>query len=304
MTPQAPRMTLTVTETTQQQAEQIPPVRNVTTTVGLFPPLADPFLLDEDDGLLGRLEWDMAPVVVEEFNLIFFTQAKVGCTVWKQLFRRIKQFKNWRAEFCCGLLPWNPKRNGLTYLYHYDRQTASNMLTSSNWTKAIFVRDPIERFVSAWLDKAVRDNSYVQQHCCKHYHLEQSLCDKTESSIDAFVELYHVCDNGHWRPQNQRMPDPSYWNVIDFVGRMETIGEDAERLLRQIGAWDEYGTNGWGTSGNLTIFQGGTGRSHATSAKSKIQKYVSTELEHMLRTELYREDFANPIFSRYNSVAE
>lgn len=45
-------------------------------------------------------DWDGAPVVIEEHKLIFFTAAKVGCTTWKQLFRRMMGFRDWKIEEC------------------------------------------------------------------------------------------------------------------------------------------------------------------------------------------------------------
>jgi hypothetical protein len=106
----------------------------------------EPIQVNFGDHIYTRNDWDGAPVVIEKFRLIFFTSAKVGCTTWKQLFRRIMGIKDWKAEEYKTMLPWNPELNGLTYLYHYNRKKASEMMTSPNWTRAIFVRDPKERF--------------------------------------------------------------------------------------------------------------------------------------------------------------
>jgi hypothetical protein len=215
----------------------------------------DHWLLAPDDPLLSRYEWDMSPIVIPQYKLIFFTQAKIGCTVWKHLFRRIMGYENWRVED--NGLPWNPKSNGLTYLYHYDRITASAMLRSDDWIKAIFVRNPIERFVSACLDKAVRHPTFLSAHCCSSEPPQQpqlqpqqqpqreddeaatnnnnTLCVESKFSIDAFLRLVKICDNPHWRPQSRRLPHASYWQFINFVGQMESVADHAESLLRQIG---------------------------------------------------------------------
>ena len=52
---------------------------------------------------------------------------------------------NWRVEGNAARLPWNPKCNGLKYLYDYNLTTANHMLTASDWTRAIFVREPKEQ---------------------------------------------------------------------------------------------------------------------------------------------------------------
>lgn len=274
-------------------------------------------LVQEGDAVYQEGEWDLAPVVLEKHKLVFFTQAKVGCTVWKQLFRRMAGYQNWKAENTRNLLPWNPRFNGLKYLYHYDLQTASQMLTDPTWTRAIFVRDPKERFVSAYLDKAVQNPHFLKRKCCtatktatKTTLTEPNDNDKTVACAESisraqtspmafleFVERY--CNNAHWRPQSLRLTD-KYWPVINFVGHMETVAEDAERLLRQVGAWEEYGASGWGESSSQdsssSIFQSSLGRTHATSAASRLASLLSASLENELER-FYAKDYEHPVLN-------
>jgi hypothetical protein len=75
--------------------------------------------------------------------------------------------------------------------------------------------------------------------------------------------------------------EEKYWPYINFIGRMETIQEDATRLLKQVGAWELFGKTGWGANGKDSIFQakaGGVGRYHATNANSKLKSYFTPEL--------------------------
>ena len=118
---------------------------------------------------------------------------------------------------------------------------------------AIFVRDPIERFVSAYLDKAVGNKYFLQQQCCQRpdNNLTQSDCTAAQQSIQDFYKLAVICDNPHWRPQNRRIRPDHIWNYINFVGHMETVAQDAERLLRRIGVRERYGASGWN---NASIF--------------------------------------------------
>lgn len=114
-------------------------------------------------------KFDSAPIVDEEHNLIFFTVPKVACTTFKFLFRRIAGVEDW--DFQDGAdaknLPHNPRFNNLKYLYHYSLEEASTMMTDPSWTKAIFVRDPKTRFLSAFLDKAVGNyGSFIANFCC------------------------------------------------------------------------------------------------------------------------------------------
>ena len=76
----------------------------------------------------------------------------------------------------------------------------------------------------------------------------------------------------------------------DFAGSANNqLAEaaDAERLLRQVGgdeAWNQFGASGWGKDKkhDHAIFVStstGIGASHATSAKDRLQKYYTPELE-------------------------
>jgi hypothetical protein len=253
-------------------------------------------LVQQGDFVYLRGDWDGSPVVLEKYKLIFFTSAKVGCTVWKQLFRRIMGEKNWRAEATKKLLPWNPDINGLKYLYDYDRETASHMMTSPEYTRAIFVREPKERLLSAYLDKGVSNPAYVQQKCCPY----TGTCSQVAKvSLSNFLDMMQTCEDAHWRPQNRRM-EAKYWPYINFVGRMETVADDAKRLLTSVGAWDEFGKSGWGQHGNVSIFgtkAGGAGRKHATHARERLRKYYNTPTLERNVDFYYASDYANPVLN-------
>jgi hypothetical protein len=110
--------------------------------------------------------WDVSPIVLEDYKLIFFTIPKTGCTVFKQLFRRMMGYQDWPMDKDPNY-PHNPQFNGLKYLYHYSSKRAAEILTSPDWTRAIFVRDPKDRLLSAYLDKALHGNgTFIKRKCC------------------------------------------------------------------------------------------------------------------------------------------
>lgn len=91
--------------------------------------------------------------------------------------------------------------------------------------------------------------------------------------------------------------EEKYWKYINFVGHMEHQEHDAEVLLRKIGAWDTYGTSGWGDNGTEHVFQtsgSGLGRRHATGARDKLKQYLTPADEAALE-EWYAQDYANPV---------
>jgi hypothetical protein len=47
----------------------------------------------------------------------------------------------------------NPSTNGLKYLQAFSPRDATKMMRDPSWTRAIFLREPKQRFLSAYLDK-------------------------------------------------------------------------------------------------------------------------------------------------------
>lgn len=187
-------------------------------------------ILLPQDGIYQRGTWDKAPIVLEEYKLLFFTVPKVGCTAFKQLFRRMMGHANWMDHqyYTQPFLPHNPDRNGLKYLSDYPPEKANEMLTSDEWTRAIFVRDPQERVLSGYLDKAgYSQGSYLRMQCCKRlpsgsraweaidcrngiqsYTEPQKGEVVTNTPILPFEDFLSLilpkCDDPHWEPQNTR----------------------------------------------------------------------------------------------------
>ena len=87
--------------------------------------------------------------------------------------------------------------------------------------------------------------------------------------------------------------ESKYWKYINFVGHMESVAEDAERLLRQTGAWNEFGKSGWGENGDNAIF---TERKRAANATDRLKEYLTPELERSIE-EFYAEDYRNPVLN-------
>ena len=79
---------------------------------------------------------------------------------------------------------------------------------------------------------------------------------------------------------------------------MDTIQDDAERLLKRLGIWELYGSSGWGSNRQERIFLSelgdNTGRMHATNAKRQLRAYISPELEKELN-EYFANDYNHSI---------
>lgn len=235
-------------------------------------------------------QWDAAPIVIEEYKLLFFTVPKVACTTFKQLFRRIAGMPDWKSQDPKRMLPHNPVENGLKYLYNYTLEEANEFMTSPEWTRAIFVRDPKMRFLSAFLDKSLGNfGNHVRVKCCR----KTRACVKPAQTSKGFLEVIQNCSDPHWNPQTDRM-ESKFWEYVNFVGHFERLSEDGPKLLRRIGAWEKYGKSGWGKYGNSSLFQtSAVDQNHVTGSMNKTREWYTPGLERQVE-KYYEDDYSNP----------
>ncbi|KAL3911554.1 MAG: hypothetical protein SGILL_007234, partial [Bacillariaceae sp.] len=188
------------------------------------------------------------------------------------------------------------------------------ILTSPKWTKAIFVRDPKERTLSAYLDKAARnDGSYVTRHCCQNdLEKKKELGDKFttcgERASNSFLGFLQVvkdqcCCDPHWRPQSTRIDD-AFKPFINFVGYFDQAHDETRRMLTETSLrlggqeeeelWKRFGANGWGPDHSDAIFSESTKAKHQTSAITKLQQYYNSTVEALV-DQIYGKDYRDPL---------
>ena len=281
----------TASSTTKDAAQQVQKFKN---RVYISP---TQLLIKRDDYIYKptkSMRWDASPIVIEKYKLIFFTVPKVASTTFKQLFRKMMDFDNWSEQSSESLLPHSPYTNGLQYLAYYPLEEANKLLTDPSYTKAIFVRDPKQRFLSAFLDKALSNGgSHVVKRCCH----SNSHCLNQISIPFGFLSMIQHCPDEHWIQQTSRMED-QYWSLIDFVGHFETMQDDTKRLLQRIHAWDDHGVTGWGPYSNWSIFERPKQHSstklvvHSTDANKQFWWWTPLLEQHV--EEFYAFDYLNP----------
>jgi Sulfotransferase family len=237
-------------------------------------------VMDPRDYIYNVGGWDAAPIVIPKYKLVFFTVPKVACTTWKQAFRRMMGYWDWDHQ---DEGHHDPRVNGLKYLHHFPIGTANEMMTSPDWTRAIFVREPKIRLLSAFMDKALSNSGkHVIEKCCP----ETGECLAPAQTLSGFLDLTEWCTDSHWQPQAMRVDD-KYWPYINFVGHFETVAEDARRLLEHIGAWEEIGRTGWG---DYSIFEKPASQNHVTNSQSKASAWYTPALERRVE-KMYAGDY-------------
>jgi len=217
----------------------------------------------------------------------------------------------------------DPQTNGLRYLGHYSRHEQHEMVTSTEWTRAIFVRDPLQRLVSGYKDKAKGVDEYVKGQYVKRYHyIKERCCGMNPHNPDGILSkkycaplrpynaivtedmfpfsyfVEHVlpnCPDNHWSPQTKRM-HINNWQLINFVGNFDHLKEDAHTLLKRIGAYEEFGAHGWGKD-NGAIFESNLSH-HATDTQQTWEHYF-VHSPQLLRfaVEYYAMDYEHPVLN-------
>ena len=82
------------------------------------------------------------------------------------------------------------------------------MMEDDAWTKAVFVRDPKMRVLSAYLDKGLPfDGGWVGGKCCKN---EGQCRVRASETFAGFVQVAEDCPNPRWDVQSLRM-EGKYW---------------------------------------------------------------------------------------------
>jgi len=219
--------------------------------------------------------------------LMFFHTSKVASTEFKTLLRRMMNDTDLPVREDIH----TEKLNGAKHLFHYNLKAASQMISSPEWTRAIFLRDPKERILSAYLSKVKYSNHY-EHICCRAFKdKEKDDCVEKANTFESFIKnVTDECDDVHWRPQKNYVGS-KYWPRINFVGRFSNLAKDTETLLRSLGgdAWETYGETGWGADGKMAVFVENSEK-RATYATSLTEKYYTTELEDIIKDK-YAEDY-------------
>jgi len=247
------------------------------------------------------------PIVNEEYNTIFFLVAKAASSEWIRFFTRLNSSPLW-----CGNSIHRKSHQGLKFLSDYSIEEATEIMTSKDWTRAIFVRNPKARILSAFLDKVLaHESNFIRDKCPSYAKLGGDYDECVEKKDDFSFFLHNITTtmnkNVHWRSIYSRV-DEKWWPYMNYVANMENLQGDAEHFLKSIksnvsgdSAWNRIGRTGWGTNerdcANLgdSAFLSKKDTRHKTNAKDKLRKYYNPDLEKFIETH-YADDLNNPFF--------
>lgn len=257
-------------------------------------------VITKNDKIMHPNIWT-SPIVIKEYKLIFFRIPKVCSTEWNTMLFKMTGLSD-IANLTIAAIEENCKK--ITRMHDIPLEEAQHMMTSKEWTKAIFVREPKERILSAFLNKFCEEPTYFQRFCCSQSPDKKLECSRHQESknFTYFLEETKQCPDAHWNPQTMTV-DQKWWPYINFIGYQNTAFEDTRRLLQtlvsskdNVTAWDRFGRSGWGSNKTEPFMYRPHGYGHATGAKSKLLKYYNAYTEQTVERFHARQDLECPYF--------
>ncbi|XP_066286949.1 carbohydrate sulfotransferase 14-like [Branchiostoma lanceolatum] len=173
-------------------------------------------------------------IVSDKYKFLYCYVPKVACTNWKRV---IKALEGSLASTDQEIDIYEIHRKNWTYLKDYDQAGIQHRL--QNYYKFMFVRDPLERLVSAYRDKFVE---HPEEYFGRRFgtRIQKMFrngmwnilgADVTFQEFVRFVIQAKGYDlNEHWQSYNE-LCQPCAVNY-DFIGTYENLEEDAEHVLK------------------------------------------------------------------------
>ncbi|GMH32968.1 hypothetical protein BSKO_00802 [Bryopsis sp. KO-2023] len=220
-----------------------------------------------------------------EKSVVVCLVPKVASTVLLMLVKRMNGDPNWSSRTMQDI------RDG-------HREGVRNAdVVNPNITKMAMVRNPVDRVLSAYLNKIFS---------ARKYNLLPKGSWATENAEEPppFEEFISIIEsvpqqslNKHFKPQSMLCETKkiSYTFALDFENRKTGMRE----FLEAIGHWEDMGASGWGPNGTAPIFaemenikRGRSVRPPTVSEKrdEKVQEYYTRELLEKV-FQIYEQDY-------------
>ncbi|XP_058623575.1 carbohydrate sulfotransferase 8 [Onychostoma macrolepis] len=179
--------------------------------------------------------------VEDKHKLLYCEVPKAGCSNWKRVLMVLQGLASSTGEIQHDEVHYG---NHLKRLDSFDQKGIIRRLKT--YTKVLFLREPFERLVSAFRDKFESPNSYYHPVFGKpiiskyrsnatQYALRTGAGVTFKEFIQYLLDVHRpVGMDIHWEPVGH-LCSPCLLDY-DFIGKFETLEEEANFLLRRIGA--------------------------------------------------------------------
>ncbi len=179
-------------------------------------------------------------IYVKNYNFIFCYTPKIACTGFKHAIRALEGLPTITKD-----IHDKDETTGLSYLHLLPEEEAFALLSDPKVLKAVFVRNPYSRILSAFLDKLKRATTYTTHenratglHICKQLNIDFSEYHPETFNFEDFIHYLSITDNEYLDEHFTAQTFRSCFEEgvkFDFIGHFETLEQDIERLEKLIG---------------------------------------------------------------------
>lgn len=195
--------------------------------------------------MLKSLRWQQSHcnlVLMRNHRLVFCPIPKVACSNWKITLRHTIGYTGYDEN-----IAHDRTANGLTYLHTIPKPQRALWLLRPDVTRAVFVRNPWTRLLSAYRSK-IEGRSIGNLPNRTRNYFQRCIIEQMGGGPVSFEEFVTFLEqtplsqmNEHWMPQYliAGLDEIKY----NFIGKMETLEEDAILLVRRCGLASFYTGN-------------------------------------------------------------
>jgi hypothetical protein len=175
-------------------------------------------------------------------KLAFCGIPKAGITQWLHFLRFTLGAKDYQSIPYCKLDAQQFRFDGLT------PNVQEEIWKDASWTKAIFIRNPAERLLSAYLDKVQTHEGQLNPPFGYNISFPEFINILSVKEIRHGVNETHGAMTGltwysdpHWRPQAWSCGLSENITKFDYIGSLDQAAFHSKALLQQVGLWDTFG---------------------------------------------------------------
>lgn len=237
--------------------------------------------LEASDASLRKADalYEGSPILVPALRLLYCSVPKVASTALKRLMLRANELTHWNCTDVEAV--HHPHKSGVPTMRGLGAADANAMLASDDWTRFVVVRDPVERFASAFLDKCISDalnfNCPVPDSAERtdpravFAAVEAAAASPPSTDSAQYLEVAATFGgkhalNSHFMPQalfcDLRLTVPAYTvltrddlrerGLADVAARIRPLAQVPTALLTDFAAWSSAEFLGSTASGRAT----------------------------------------------------
>ena len=219
--------------------------------------------------------------VFEKQKMAFCVMEKNSCSMFKQIFKRIRGKSDYLSTDYTKIhyLPYR----GLEDISFNSMDKLKKVMNDNDFYFAAFVREPLERLVSGYIDKCQKKRGVNLCDYARWSPLFEPEYGKWTGSTSSFTPKFDIWADGlfHcpcWPETDWHFaPQFNFCNLYQYVDKFD-IFRFENRTHRKVwmeraGIWDKFGKSGWSKGGSDGVSIVDFGPQHHSSTGGQ-EKYI------------------------------